>query len=284
MRRGLIAAAALFGAGCGTATATLEGASEPDRLGQVNHELRARIEEKFGKGARLQRMFGFGDAALLGIALEGQVEESDVRQPLALAQYQEASGTLTVIAQQAEFREALVLPASTALLTASGELKLRAQDGAERTLGSHVKGDLVSAPRGGLLFTTENEQAGEGETAVVLAGADGTQRTLADGEGVDDRASVSSDGVTVVFVSGRSGIASLWRTTIDGAAPVQLTNAAIVAGVEREGAPEGFVPPPVSADRLEWVSADVVRYDAGDGELWEVNVRTGAATREGGAP
>jgi TolB protein len=285
MRRGFIAAtAALLSAGCGTATATLDGASEPDRLGQVHHELGARIEEKFGKGARLQRMFGFGDSALLGIALEEKVEESDVRQPLALAQYQAASGTLTVIAQQAEFREALVLPASTALLTASGELKLRAQDGAERTVASHVKGDLVQAPAGVLLFTAEHELGGEGETAVMLAGADGTQHTLADGEGVDDRASVSSDGVTVVFVSGRSGIASLWRTTLEGAAPVQLTNAAITAGVEREGEPEGFVPPPVSADRLEWVSADVVRYDAGDGELWEVNVRTGAATREGGAP
>ncbi len=59
---------------------------------------------------------------------------------------------------------------------------------------------------------------------------------------------------------------------------------AIVAGLEREGAPEGFEPPPLSADRVEWVSADVVRYDAGDGELWEVDVRTGVATREGVAP
>lgn len=284
MRRGFIAAAALFGAGCGTATATLEGASEPERLGQVHHELGVRIEEKFGKGARLQRVFGLGDSALLGVALEAKVEESDVRQPLAVAQYQEANGTLTVIAQQAEFKEALLLTQSTALLTSAGELKLRAQDGAERRLASHVKGDLVQAPAGGLLFTAENELAGEGETAVVLADATGRQTTLADGEGVDDRASVSSDGVTVVFVSGRSGIASLWRTTVDGAPAVQLTNAAIAAGVERDGAPEGFVPPPVSADRLEWLSKDVVRYDAGDGELWEVNVRTGAATRAGGAP
>lgn len=283
MRRGFMAAAAVFGASCGTATA-LEGTTEPDRLGQVHHELSVRIEEKFGKGARLKQIFGFGDSAVLGIALEAKVEESDVRQPVALARYQEARGTLTVIAQQAEFKEGLLLPRSTALLTSQGELKLRGQDGAERTIASHVKGDLTQGPAGALLFTRENELAGEGETAVVLTDAEGQQQTLADGEGVDDRASVSSDGVTVVFVSGRSGIASLWRTTVAGAAPVQLTNAAIVAGVEREGAPEGFVPPPVSADRLEWLSADVVRYDAGDGELWRVDVRTGAATREGGAP
>lgn len=282
MRRGFIAAAALVGVGCGTATATLEGASEPDRLGQVHHELGARIEEKFGKGARLQRMFGFGESALLGIALEAPVEESDVRQPLALAQYREASGVLTVIADRAEFKEALLLPDSTALVTTAGELKLRANDGTERTLASAVKGDLVKAPAGGLLFTLE--EAGEGETAVVLTDASGQRKTLADSDGVDDRASISSDGVTVVFVSGRSGISSLWRTTIDGAPAVQLTNTAIVASLEREGAPEGFVPPPLSVDRVEWVSADVVRYDAGDGELWEVDVRTGAATREGGAP
>lgn len=284
MRRAFIAAAALFSAGCGTATATLEGASEPERLGQVQHQLSARIGEKFGKGARLQRLFGSGDSVLLGIALEAPVQDSDVRPPLALAQYQRTEDALTVVAEQADFREALMLPESTALVTAAGELKLRAPDGSERVITGGVKGDLAGAPAGGLLFTAENVAVGEGETAVVLTDAQGLLTTLADGEGVDDRPSISSDGVTVVFVSGRSGIASLWRTTLDGAPPVQLTNAAIVAGLEREGAPEGFVPPPVSADRLEWLSADVVRYDAGDGELWRVDVRTGAATREGGAP
>lgn len=279
-----MAAAALFGAGCGTATLTLEGASEPDRLGQIQTGLGARIEEKFGKEARLQRMFGLGESGLLGISLEAQVSDSDVRQPMALAHYQASSGTLTVLAEKAEFKEALVLAESTALVTAAGELKLRAPDGTERSIVGGVKGDLVKAPAGGLLFTVEDALVGEGESAVVLTDSQGQLRTLADGAGVDDRPSVSSDGVTVVFVSGRSGIASLWRTTIDGAPAVQLTNAAIVAGLERVGAPEGFVPPPVSADRLEWISADVVRYDAGDGELWEVDVRTGVATLQGGAP
>ena len=106
---------------------------------------------------------------------------------------------------------------------------------------------------------------------------------LADGDGVDDRPAISPDGQTVVFVSGRTGIASLWRTSVDGAEPVQITNAHIEAGVERQGDPEGFIPPPMRSDRLEWVSQDVVRYDAGDGEYWEVNVRTGEGHLAGGA-
>jgi hypothetical protein len=285
MRRELIAAAALFGAGCGTSSLSLEPGSEPDRLGQVHHELGARLEEKFGKGARLQRMFGFGEDVVLGVALEAPTEESDVAQPLALARYQATTDVLTVIAQQADFKEALMLPGSTALVTAAGELKLRTPDGTERILASDVKGELTPAPLGGLLFTMEGLAREGGDSAVVLTDANGTLTTLADSEGVDDRPSISPDSKTVVFVSGRTGVASLWRTTLAGGKAVQLTNAHIEGGIERDEstAPEGFVPPPVNSDRIEWVSEDVIRYDAGDGEMWRVNVRTGVAKFEGGA-
>jgi hypothetical protein len=277
----LILGTALLGLGCGTATLGVESRPEAEQLGSVQHQLEQRLKEKFGEEARLQRVFGLGEEVVLGVALDEAVAETDLRSPLALAGYRHGSDALTVISTNAEYKEARLLSDSTALVTAAGELKVRAADGSERTLATDVKGEVVPAPAGALLFTTVG---GVGNSAVMLTDASGALHVIADSDGVDDRPSISDDGVTVVFVSGRTGIASLWRTTLDGAPAVQLTNKDIVAGIERDGPPEGFVPPPVMADRLEWVSTDVVRYDAGDGEFWRVDVRTGAASREGAAP
>jgi TolB protein len=254
---------------------------ETEELGEVQHQLSARLEEKFGKGARVQQVFGLGDEVLLGVTVEARMEETDVRIPLALASFRKPDNAVAVIADNSDYREARLLPSGMAVVTAAGELRLRAPNGTEQTLATDVKGEVSAAPNGALIATLEGGARQQGDSAVFLVDAAGTMKVIADGEGVDDRPSVSPDRKTVVFVSGRTGVASLWRTTLDGADPVQLTNANIEVGVERTGPPDGFVPPPVMADRLEWLSADVVRYDAGEGEFWNVNVRTGEANREG---
>lgn len=88
-----------------------------------------------------------------------------------------------------------------------------------------------------------------------------------------DRPALSPDGEQVAFVSGRSGIASLWLVPFDGGEPIQLTNRGLtspaVSPAHLDGPvhppgqpPAGFVPPPHSGpprfdgDRLVWDAPD----------------------------
>jgi hypothetical protein len=82
----------------------------------------------------------------------------------------------------------------------------------------------------------------------------------------------------VVFVSGRTSVASFFRTTVDGAEPVQLTNKGLSAWLLSQGEPSDFVPPPVSNYAMEWVDENTLRYNAGGGEFWKLDVRTGEAS------
>lgn len=279
----LLFAGALVCAGCGTSVMEVQSQSESSEIGEVQNQLSRRLEEKFGKGARVQQVFGRGNDVVLGVTVDARVEESDIRSRLALASYRRSDDALTVLAENPDYKEARQLESGLAVVTTEGELRLRGADGVEKTLAADVKGEVSDAPNGALIATLEGGTRPKGDSAVFLTDAAGTVTVLADAEGVDDRPSVSPDQKTVVFVSGRTGVASLWVTTLEGAEPVQLTNKDLIVGEERTGPPEGFVPPPVMADRIEWASPDVVRYDAGDGEMWSVNVRTGEAKLEGGA-
>ena len=81
-------------------------------------------------------------------------------------------------------------------------------------------------------------------------------RVLAGG----DRPALSPDGETVAFVSGHTGIASVWVMPFAGGEPIQLTNRDLTRIPGQ--APEGFVPPPhrgplrFDGDRLVWESPD----------------------------
>lgn len=283
-QRILALSAGLLVSSCSTSTLEVNGVSEAEELARTEHLLGARLQETFGSEARLQRVFEKNGAMTLGVALEPTPADSDAIAPMAVARYDAAKDELRVLAKEAEYREARTLPGGElALVSQTGELKVATASGEERVIAHNVRGDVQPiGADGSLALTLRGETEDDGETAIAVARPDGVVTILADSEGVDDRPSVAPDGKTVLFVSGRTGIASLWRTTVDGSAPVQLTNAHIEAGVERTGEPEGFIPPPIRIDRLEWVSADVVRYDAGDGEYWEVNVRTGEGHKAGG--
>lgn len=286
MKRRIVAfGATLLVTSCSNSTLAVSGVSEAEEIARTEHLLGARLQDTFGGEARLQRVFESGGSMTLGVAVTPTPPDSDALAPVAVARYDVATDVLTVIAQNAEYREARTLPAgAVALVSQTGELKVAQADGVERVVAQNVRGDVQAVGTDGrLMMTLRGESEEDGETAVALADAEGVVTVLADGSGVDDRPSVSPDGKTIVFVSGRTGIASLWRTTTDGEEPVQVTNGHIEAGVERNGDPEGFIPPPLVVDRVEWVSADVVRYDAGDGDYWEVNVRTGAGHKAGGA-
>lgn len=112
-----------------------------------------------------------------------------------------------------------------------------------------------------------------GESDLVIDG-----RPLATAPGPDDMP-LLFDGVdgagVVVFVSARSGIASLWRVDINGGGLRQLTNRGLVVGKLDVEDPV-FVPPPARA--LERDGRSVV-YDDGSGTRWRVDIDSGVAAR-----
>lgn len=89
-----------------------------------------------------------------------------------------------------------------------------------------------------------------GEHSTVLLARERAQgwekaRVLVQGGGNPDRVSLAADGARVAFVSGKSGLASLWAVPFVGGAPVQLTNGGVEKQPRAPGLPPfGFVPPP----------------------------------------
>lgn len=285
MKRWLGGLLVLAVGGCSlTARDETTSRDETEELATTEHALGSRLQQEFGPSARVQRTIQDKQTVILGISTQGLLPDSDVVPAMALATYDRATQSLSVLAREEEYREARVLGQGAAILNARGELSLRQADGSRKVLAENVRGDLSpSADEKTLAMTLRGANGDNGETAVAVSDLNGELRVIADSNGVDDRPSLSPDGKTVVFVSGRTGVASLWRTTLAGGEPVQITNLGIQAGVARNGPPEGFVPPPVMGDRVQWLSNDTLRYDAGGGEYWRVNVFTGTAVQEGGS-
>jgi hypothetical protein len=269
--------------GGGTSGSALESklSGEEAELAELERALGDEVRDLFGSDAFIRAASSDG---VLSIGLEPLPMESDALSGVALAMLDAGSGRIELLEKEASFVEARVVKGGLLAVQVDGELRFMSDGGSHETIAKNVRGDLAPSEDGAIFALTLSSGAGEddGETAIAIADRHGNLEILADAEGVDDRPTISPDGKTVVFVSGRTGIASLFRTTIAGDPPVQLTNAHLEPGLEREGDPEGFVPPPVQASRISWSSADVVRYDAGGGEYWQVDVRTGRADREGG--
>ncbi len=108
-----------------------------------------------------------------------------------------------------------------------------------------------------------------GQSDLWLVPREGAARPLVVSPGPDESPIALPDG-RIVFVSGRTTIASLFVFEPGSGRTRQLTNRGLVAG----GARVGFVPPP-----LEVIEAndDQITYDAGDGEIWRVDLESGRA-------
>ncbi|GEN11996.1 TolB protein [Myxococcus fulvus] len=263
-----------------------EGAAsrEVTRVRAMRAAVEPMLAKEFGAKAFVATLHGRGAQTVLGVIEEAPPPGTDLQPRLAVLRYDEARGTVRVVDRAFKYAEASALGDKTLLLTPEGDLRLREGSGRERLLAQRVLGDLAPSVKGdGVVATLSRTGAESHETAVGFVGVDGRVTVVADGPGLDAMGSVSPDGRTVVFVSGRTTMASWFRTTLDGAEPVQLTNVGLKAGALRDGVPANFVPPPINTGAMEWLSEDRLRYAAGGGELWTLDVRTGVAVREGGA-
>ncbi|CAM3178389.1 hypothetical protein G4177_20370 [Corallococcus sp. ZKHCc1 1396] len=258
------------------------------RVTKARESLVPAVAKEFGPKARFIHLFGQGRGMLAGIVAEIPADPlgTDELPLLAIVRYDESTGAVRVVDREFKYREARTLGSEVALLDGEGTLRLRDANGKDRLLARSVGGDLFPSAKGDALVATllmNNE--GPHETAVGIIDLQGRVKVLADGPGVDATPSISPDGKTVVFVSGRTSVASFYVTDVEGAPARQLTNVGLENYMLFGGPPKEFVPPPVSSHHMEWMDADVLRYNAGGGAFWKINVRTGhAAPDVGGEP
>jgi TolB protein len=280
MKKRFLAVAALTLAATSATAAGRMNPADLRRVEKARERIVPAVAKEFGPKARFVHLFGQGRGMLAGVVAEipEQPEATDDLPLLAIVQYDETTGAVSVVGREFKYREARSVGPHVALLDGEGNLLLREPGGRERLLAKKVGGDLFPTAKGDALVATLQSTTTEGhETSVGIIDLKGRVKVLADGPGVDAAPSISPDGKTVVFVSGRTSVASFYVTTVDGAEPKQLTNIGLENWMLFEGVPASFVPPPVSSHHMEWVSEDVLRYNAGGGEFWKLNVRTGQA-------
>ncbi len=205
-----------------------------------------------------------GDVALVGVR---QPSSIDTDQPAryALHRYERSTGALLDL----ELTARAVRRMGSALLIVSEAGELERVDAAGRKrLASGVLGSPALLPGGRIVVAQRGSEPGESDLQLL---GEGAPVPLAPAAGPDDFPIALPDG-RVAFVSGRTGLASLWVVQPETGEARQLTN------VGRDRVDDAFVPPPLRDVRVDAAS---LSYDAGDGARYRVDHRSGDVEREG---
>lgn len=135
--------------------------------------------------------------------------------------------------------------------------------GARQRLLDRAHGLPAKLADGRMVVARLDDEPGESDLW-VFGGGEPEPRAIAPAPGADEQPTALSDG-RVLFVSGRTGVMSLWITDVARGDARQLTNVGLVAGGPRDD----FVPPPMGAvsiaDGRAW-------WDDGYGRRWSVEV------------
>ncbi|MBI5542852.1 MAG: PD40 domain-containing protein [Deltaproteobacteria bacterium] len=152
---------------------------------------------------------------------------------------------------------------------------LRLEGGRFRTLvASGLAPELQIDSTGSRVALVRLLPQGDSAIDVLELAGEARPRQIVSGPGYNNAPVFAPDGRTLLFVSTRTGLSSLFRVDLSGEGERQLTN----RGLKSVG--PGFVPPPERAaplrfegDRLVW---------SADGARWFVELATGTSGRSTG--
>lgn len=140
-------------------------------------------------------------------------------------------------------------------------------------LGTDVVLELAFSADSRQLAFSQRRDDGDADLMLVSVPPNGEARPVVEWIGSEDRPSFSPEGMRLAFVSGRTGIASVYIVDLNsaGSEPVQITNAGL-ENVERLPGepPDGFIPPP-DRDSIKW--AENKLSWTSDGEVYEIEVQ-----------
>jgi TolB protein len=218
---------------------------------------------------RFQAMQVLPDQVLVGELLQAPLPETDDRPEYRVHRYRPGSGASAVALERAEWAAAA---GENLLAVEDGRLRLH-QGREVRTLLERASPDFAIDGSGRFVVAVVQNPALPLDTDLVLLPVlGGPARSLVAWRGSREYHPVfTPDNRSVVFVSGRSGLASLWRLDLSGGEPVQLTNRGLTPNGRRPG---GYVPPPVERASLRFASDGTLEYEA-EGHTQRVDVRGG---------
>ncbi|MBS2032977.1 MAG: hypothetical protein JST54_34210 [Deltaproteobacteria bacterium] len=183
---------------------------------------------------------------LLGEALAPTLAESDAAPNYRVVSF-EGDAANEVLARASW---AARVDASTLLAVEDGRLVLH-RGNAARTLLENAAPDFAIDPSGKWIAAVTRKPELKLDTDLVMLPVEGgPTRVLAAFPGSSEsRPIFTPDNRAVIFVSGKSGLASLWRVELASGVTTQLTNIGMRGG---HGIPVGFVPPPSEMALAQW--------------------------------
>ena len=244
--------------------ALLVGCSRPT-IGELPHRVQSAISKAKLDPKRV-RVFQVGsEQLLLGEAIAPTLAESD------------AAPDYRVVAFDGDVANEVLARASWAarvdastMLAVEGSALVLHRGNATRTLLEHAAPDFAIDPTNKWIAAVVHKPELPIDTDLVLLPVEGgPTRALAAFPGSSEsRPIFTPDNRAVIFVSGKGGLASLWRVELTSGVTTQLTNVGMRGG---HGIPAGFVPPP-SEMALAHFDGDTLVYVA-SGQTIRVDTR-----------
>lgn len=138
---------------------------------------------------------------------------------------------------------------------------------------------IAWSPDGSMIaFSGENlaEAMPNPDIFVVPITGLGGKMQLTNHPGTDQKPVWSPDGKELLFVSGRTSLASLWAINVDGTNLRQVTNKGLIGGKGK--LPKGFIPVPALSRGIKWSKQGTIYLHSGDG-IWVVQRSDGKTDR-----
>jgi len=245
----------------GCARPPVSSTSEPSRAVQTAIT-KAKLDAK-----RVRVFQVASNQVLLGEAIEPALPESDAAPNYRVVAYDSAADVANEVLPRASW--AAVVDKSTLLAVEDGKLVLH-RDNTTRVLFDHAAPDFaLDATNRWIAAVVRKPELPIDTDLVLLPLEGGPTRALAAFPGSSEgRPIFTPDNRAVVFVSGKSGLASLWRVELASGTTTQLTNIGLRGG---HGLPAGFVPPPTEMALAHW-DGETLEYVA-NGQTVRVDAR-----------